>query len=467
MTLRLKINLIVGALTLLFTAAVIALQLSVLRDSVHEEVVAANRVASQMLNRTALRYAAQGTPTMLAFLQGMGRIRSNEIMLLDAQGQELYRSPPSPYKAGRDAPPWFEALMAPPPSVQAITLPDGKLEMRANASRAALDAWDYAGGLAGGAMMMLVAVNVLVFWLVGRAVRPLGQIVDALNQLQLGRFDVALPALPGSEAAAIGGAFNRMVAQLRDHIETERRAVRAEMQLHDNRELTHWIDQHIEAERRAIARELHDELGQSVTAMRSLALTIAQRIGATDAQSAQAARVIADEASRLYDAMHGIIPRLTPLVLDEFGLGEALSELVERTRRSHTEVTLTLTVPQPMALSAQGLPAEVALTLYRAAQEGLTNALRHGQARGVMIDVARDDRHVSLTLCDNGVGLPPEGAVRAGHHGLRWLTERAESLNGVLTVEAAPPHGVRLKVSIPLNVASTPQPSLPPVQARP
>ena len=116
MTLRLKINLIVGALTVLFVAAVIALQLRSMRDSVHEEVVAANRVAAQLLNRTALRYAAQGTPAMLAFLQGVGRVRSNDIELFDVQGKELYRSPPSPYKAGRDAPDWFEALISPPPS---------------------------------------------------------------------------------------------------------------------------------------------------------------------------------------------------------------------------------------------------------------------------------------------------------------------------------------------------------------
>ncbi len=449
MTLRLQINLIVGALTLLFTAAVIALQLSALRDSVHEEVVAANRVASQLLLRTAGRFAVQGTPAMLAYLQGVGRIRSNDITLFDVQGAELYRSPPSPYKAGRDAPPWFEALMAPAPSVQAIALPDGKLEIRANASRAALDAWDYLSGLAGAALLLFAAANLLVFWLVGRALRPLGQIVGALDQLHAGRFDVVLPPLPGSEAAAIGAAFNRMVVQVRDHIETERRALRAEVQLSDSRDLTHWIDRHIEAERHAIARELHDELGQSVTAMRSLALSIAQRTGAADATSAQAARTIADEASRLYDAMHGIIPRLTPLVLDNFGLGEALNDLLERTRRSQPEVAIALHVDA----AAPALPAEVALTLYRAAQEGLTNALRHGQARQVRLDVAGASGSVRLTLRDDGVGLPANGTGRAGHYGLRWLTERVESLNGALTVQAAPPHGVVLDVIIPLPQA--------------
>ena len=83
--------------------------------------------------------------------------------------------------------------------------------------------------------------------------------------------------MPGVEAAAIGAAFNRMVDVLQEHIETERRAVRAGRQLSDSRELTRWIDHSIEKERKVIAREPHDELGQSVTAIRSLALSVAQR----------------------------------------------------------------------------------------------------------------------------------------------------------------------------------------------
>jgi two-component system sensor histidine kinase UhpB len=446
MTLRLKINLIVGALTVLFMAAVLALQLRSMRESVHEEVVAANRVASQLLDRTAWRYAAQGTPAMLSFLQGIGRIRSNDVTFYDAQGVELYRSPPSPYKAGRDAPAWFEALISPPPSVQSIAFPDGKLEVRANASRAAVDAWDYVLLLAGGAAALLVAVNTLVFWLVGRTVRPFGQIVGALNELQGGRFDVALPALPGREAGAIGAAFNRMVGELQGHIETERRAVRAELQLSDSRELTRWIDHHIEQERRMIARELHDELGQSVTAMRSMALSIAQRTAGSDPQAAQAARVIADESSRLYDAMHGIIPRLTPLVLDNFGLADALNDLVERTRRSHASVALEMHVD----LGTARVPAEAALTLYRAAQEGITNALRHGQAARIVLDVAGSPDAVRLTLRDDGVGLPAQGLPRSGHYGLRWLTERVESLHGTLALDRVEPHGAQLTVRLPL-----------------
>jgi len=446
MTLRLKINLVVGALTLLFTATVLGLQLNSMRESVHEEVVAANRVASQLLNRTAMRYAAQGTPAMLAFLQGVGRIRSNDITLFDAQGQELYRSPPSPYKAGRDAPAWFAALMSPPPSEQSIAFPDGKLVVRANASRAAIDAWDYSIELVVGSLVMLAVINALIFWLVGRTVKPFGQIVRALNQLEAGRFDVALPRLAGTEAAAIGAAFNRMVGVLQEHIETERRALRAEGQLSDSRELSRWIDHHIEQERRMIARELHDELGQSVTAMRSMALSIAQRVHAHDAQAEAAARLIADESSRLYDAMHGLIPRLTPLVLDNFGLGEALADLVERTRRAQPGVKLELQVELPEAL----LSGDAALALYRAAQEGITNALRHGSARWLRVRLHAAGETLALEVHDDGSGLPAEGTPASGHYGLRWLAERVESLGGTLRLEPAPIRGMQLRIELPL-----------------
>ena len=115
MTLRLKINFIVGILTVLFVIVMAWLQLRSMRDSVLEEVVAANRVASQILDRTVQLYPSRSLPEMVIFLQGMGRVRSNDITLLDHAGSELHRSPPSTYKTGRDAPQWFGRLIAPLP----------------------------------------------------------------------------------------------------------------------------------------------------------------------------------------------------------------------------------------------------------------------------------------------------------------------------------------------------------------
>jgi two-component system sensor histidine kinase UhpB len=459
MTLRLKINLIVSLLTLLFVTAMLALQLRAMRESVQEEVVAANRVAAQLLNRTAWLYASQGTPAMLGFLQGVGRVRSNEITLLDAADQVLYTSPTSVYKTGRDAPDWFDALVSPKPNEMSIAFPDGKLVVRSNASRAVLDAWDDAVLLMLSALGLLLIVNALVFWLVGRATRPFADIVGALNQLEGGRFDVALRALPGREAAAIGAAFNRMVGMLQQHIETERRAVRAESRLSESRELGRWVDQKIEQERRLIARELHDELGQSVTAMRSMALSIAQRVQALDPQAEQAARVIADESARLYTAMHGMIPRLTPLVLDKFGLVAALEELVERTRNSHGDVQIEW--QQQLELGRVPLDTDAALVLYRAAQEGITNALRHGGARRLVLALQGGEAGVRLSLTDDGRGLPGPDAMQeagSGHYGLRWLAERVESLGGELRLEPGAPGGAQLTVWLPLRAAAAENP---------
>jgi len=97
------------------------------------------------------------------------------------------------------------------------------------------------------------------------------------------------------------------------------------------------------------------------------------------------------------------------------------------------------------------------LTLYRAAQEGISNALRHGQAKHLQLSVGHADQALTLTLQDDGQGLPPDWSLRKGHYGLRWLTERAEGVGGELRVEAVQPHGVRLLVQLPLQPLASAQ----------
>ena len=117
--------------------------------------------------------------------------------------------------------------------------------------------------------------------------RPFSLIVGGLNRLQAGDFDIVLPPLPGAEAGAIGTAFNRMVAVLQENLASRQRAFEAERRLSDARELAGRIEEHVDAQRREIARALHDELGQSVTAIRSLAMSIALRSDGVDAQSSR------------------------------------------------------------------------------------------------------------------------------------------------------------------------------------
>jgi two-component system sensor histidine kinase UhpB len=143
-------------------------------------------------------------------------------------------------------------------------------------------------------------------------------------------------------------------------------------------------------------------------------------------------------------------------VLDSFGLGAALDDLAERTRRAHPGVQLVLRVE----LGGVRLTPEAALALYRGAQEGITNALRHGQASRLELVVQYGGGEVTLGLLDNGSGLADGWQQRPGHHGLRWLQQRVAGQGGRLEIGAAEGGGVRLSVTVPA-VAGSDAPAAP------
>lgn len=455
MKLRTRLNLIVAGLTATFIAVLILAEIEDTRSSVNEEVEAANRVGSQLLGRLATIYSREGgSQTLLQFLEQLGHVRANDLLVRSPAGEVLYRSPGATYKAGREAPQWFVHLIAPNIPKRTFLLPGGvQLIVEANASRAILDAWDDLRRLFLIGAVMLVVVNGLAFWLVKLALAPFPVITAGLQRLEEGDLAFRLPALPGFEAHSIGAAFNRMAQAVHDKVQAERlaaaslrKATEAETRLAEGRELARLVEQRIEEERRLIAHELHDEFGQSVTAIRSLAMAIVTQ--AEQPAMSEAAKLISDEASRLYDAMHGLIPRLVPLSLDTLGLADTLENLVRDWQRRYPSVRLSARNDLSVELGPT-----VTLAIYRVAQEGLINALRHAQATRVDIDLSRADDHVILTVTDDGVGLPPDWA-RPGHFGLRGLAERVEHLGGTFNAANQQPHGLRLTARIPLMAQS-------------
>jgi len=448
MKLRTRLNLVVAGLTAVFVAVLIAEEIQDTRSSVREEIEAANGVASQLLGRLAVIYShIGGTEVVREFLQQLGHVRANDIILRNAAGEVLYRSPPPTYKAGREPPAWFAHLLAPHPARHTFPLPGGvQLVIQAQPSRAILDAWDEIMQLLALALAMLIVVNVLAFWTVDRALAPFPVIAHGLERIQRGELAYRLPPLPGAEAHSIGAAFNRMAQAVQDNVQAERKAREAEHRLEERQELARVVEQRIEEERRLIAHELHDEFGQSVTAIRSLALAIAAQAG--EPAMRDAAQLISDEAARLYDAMHKLIPRLMPMSLDTLGLAETLESLVREWQRRYPSVELSLQHDLPADLGSS-----VTLAAYRVVQEGLINALRHAHARHVQIELKFAAQSMIITVADDGVGLTADWS-RPGHFGLRGLAARVESLGGVFSIANQEPHGVRLVAEIPLTVGA-------------
>ncbi len=445
MKLRTRLYLVLTGVTTVFVAVLIADELRDARSSVREEMEAANRVAAQVLQNLIVTYAATGgTPAVQRMLEQLGHVRANDLTLRDASGKLLYYSPPPVYKAGREAPAWFTHLLAPTPARQVFTLGDGaQVVIAAQPSRAILDAWDDLARLLAIATGMIAALGGLAFWLVERALAPFPLIADGLERLQRGELGFRLPALHGHEAHAIGAAFNRMAQAMEDKVRAEREAHEARTRLEEGRELALLVEQSVEEERRLIAHELHDEFGQSVTAIRSLAMAIATQSG--EPAMRETARLISDEAARLYDAMHGLIPRLAPAALDTLGLAESLETLVREWQERH---------PSPRLALRQQLPSDlgtsVTLAAYRVVQEGLVNAVRHARAQQVTIEVTAASGRMIVSVSDDGIGLPANWS-RPGHFGLRGLTERVERLGGTLRVCNLDAGGACLRADIPLG----------------
>jgi two-component system sensor histidine kinase UhpB len=444
------LNLVVAGLSASFVIVLIAAEIQSNRTSIREETEAANRVASQLLGELASIYSNVGGPDLvLRFLQQTGRVRSNEVTLLSAAGDVLYRSPYATYKAGREAPHWFTRLLAPVVTKVTFPLRGGvRMVIEAQPSRAVLDAWDDILRLTVLGLGMFVLVNGLAFWSVARVLKPFPIIADGLERIQQGELSHRLPPLAGHEAAGIGTAFNRMAQAVEDKVRAERQARDAEARLEERREMASLADQRVEEERRLIAHELHDEFGQSVTAIRSLALAIATRTDSRDPGTAEIARLISDEAARLYDAMHGLIPRLAPLSLDTLGLTATLENLVRDWQRRHPAVRLTLHHVLPPDLGPS-----VTLVIYRVVQEGVINALRHANPAHVAIAVDGRAGGITVTVTDDGIGLPAEWS-KPGHFGLRGLTERVGQIGGALSVGNQAPAGARLTAIIPLEPAT-------------
>jgi len=445
MSLRLQVNLIITALLGIFSSLLIGLQIDNTRRSVHEEVLGVNVVATQLLSMVRWEYGSGGLEGMTDVLTRVGRIRAHEIELYDDQGRLIYSSPPTTYKAGREAPQWYADIVSPPLLPKEIALPNGRMVLRADPSRATLDGWDDLRPMLWMVLAGFLLGNLLVYALVGRAMKPLHRVVQGLRRMEQGAYDTRLPELSGREGRLISHAFNSMAQSVQDSALARRQAQEATQALAENRELTQIIQARIEQERGAIARELHDELWQQVTAIKSVGLAIARRAAGQDASIEQSARLVMDCADQIYEGVHQLIARLRPLALDRFGLRDALQDMLVDWRLRHPGIALNLGMSGPL----DDLGDALSTAVYRIVQEAVNNALRHAQASRIDVQVLVSDAGLELEVADNGSGRLAQFQT-PGHYGVLGMRERAQALGGSFELEQIEPAGVRVRARLPL-----------------
>lgn len=446
MSLRLQVNLVLASVITVFVAVLLMAEVMDTRASVHDETLAAHKVATHMIRDMAALYGHTDLPMVEATLRRLGHVRSTVITLRDESGKLLYRSPPPTYKAGRYAPGWYADLVKPAPMLSQIRFPDSTLMIRADASRAVLDGWDESVALMKIGIVVFVFGNLLVFWLVGRATRPFRIIVRGLGDMEAGDYRTRLPVMRVREANRIAQAFNRAAQAIGDNLQAREEAAAARLRAEYHQDLAAAVCERIEDERQHIAHELHDESSQSITAIRSMALALAHGRSADEAATRETATLIAATAARLHAAVHELIPRLDTPELDKISLDEVLADRVAWWRNAYPDVVMQSTVSLP----PEGLGTSYALVAYRVVQEAVTNAYRHAHAKHINIDINHDAESVHIVVRDDGSGLG-SGWEQPGHFGLRGMRQRVEALGGSLKVGDQSGGGVCLSAALPLT----------------
>jgi signal transduction histidine kinase len=199
-----------------------------------------------------------------------------------------------------------------------------------------------------------------------------------------------------------------------------------------------------EAERKSLSRELHDEVGQMMTALRMELGSAEERLGVSAPQALSHLKAAAALAEQTLRSVRGLARGLRPSMLDELGLAPALNWLA-REYTKHTGIQVGLN----MDGSLDHLPEDYRICIYRVVQEALTNCARHARAQEVRLDLQRVGNALSLTIQDDGDGFDPGNGAKG--IGLLGMKERVRELGGVLTIASAADEGTLLTVHIPLR----------------
>ncbi len=419
LSLHTRISLVLTGLAASLLLVLAGVWLQGAKLGIHEEVEAASRVSEQWLKALAGEFSDAPAERLVGVVRPLGRIRANELQVIAADGSVLYRSPPPTYKAGRSVPGWFAALLGQEFAPRSLAVGEVRVVLQPDASRAVIDAWDDLLGLAGWALALLGLLFVVTRRALDYALRPLGQVMQALDRTGNGRFDTRLPVFATPELGRLSRAFNGMADRLTA-------AVNDNVRLETEHELAHRMQVRLEDERRLIARELHDELAQGITAVRALAGAIVQRTAEQPALYSPAQSIVA-VTGEMQEGVKAILHRLRPLPAN--GLRPTLEKLLASWRQQHAGIELNAR----LALGAQHIDDVLAQAVIRIVQEGLTNVVRHADASRVDLDISRQACILQVRLADNGRGRDGQPSAQAGcGFGLAGMAERVAALEGQL-----------------------------------
>ncbi|MEO0423935.1 MAG: ATP-binding protein [Pseudomonadota bacterium] len=443
MNLALRLNLMVALALLLLLGGAVSLILSQARESVAEETDSALTLTLQLLEalsgagtdlgedvtNAALPSDDAVVSALIARVSRLRDVRHVDIGLVRSDGMQPFI--PSDLGAEGSAPRWFARLVEPEPVEYRYQLAlQGRrvgIALRPRPGDEIDEAWQES--LATFALLVSFALLVMLLtgWISHRALRPVDKVLRALDRLEQGDYSTRVQRFDLPELQRISDRLNHVAATL-------------SAQAQENRALSRQALAIQEAERRHLAQELHDELGQAISAIKALAVSARQRAGDAPAVTERTS-TICDVSDQMYAVVRRLMSELRPATLDDLGLHASLEKLVDDWRDRHHGVLTQLSIEGDLA----DLHEDTTIKIYRIVQEALTNVARHAKASKVEVQVTLDDQLLTVDVRDDGVGIAP-ATLRKGL-GLVGMRERIESLGGALTLDRLDDQGGTLIVA--------------------
>ncbi|MBU1365846.1 MAG: sensor histidine kinase [Gammaproteobacteria bacterium] len=418
MDLRRRLVLYLGALLGALLVMAILINLHSLRGDIQAEVSASQRLVAVLLDAQA---AAVRPDDLKAKLDNAG-LRHLSISL-DA--------PPTPGDAGPLA-----SLLGIAPSAEAprtLRLGEHLFYIAPNPASEIDERLGDTVRLFITLLLFFGATLLVAWWAADRALSPVRELEAGLHRLAAGASDAALPAFALREFRRVASAIDALAAALGSSRAAQHQLARRLIAVQ-------------EEERRTLARELHDEMGQTLTAIGVTAAFLERNAPRLDAQRVtECAEDLRRDVRTSGEQLRAMLKRLRPHGLDALGLASALRELVASWQQRESGIDFRLEMPTQLP----ALGETAALVLYRVVQEAVTNVVRHSGARHCRIGIKAAGGTLRLCVEDDGKGLPEVGPARRG--GLLGMEERLDMAGGSLTIASVEPTGLCLLASLPVR----------------
>jgi len=443
MSLKLRLNLMISLLLLLILAMASYVFLNDAKSDVRLETQSTMKLAAYVLEEKAQALIKQHTFSNedLFKLYLLNHLRHLRIEFFDSKGQLKESNQQAKSKAATTPPGWFINLFSDTTDVKPVRQPVlsdgsyiGELVITPNPYSEIMEVWDSAIGIFWVALIFYCSVILLVSLMIDKALSPLSQVTAGFSAVAQGNMGTRLPEFRLPELSAISNGFNHMIQSL---------AASKEQSESLTKQIIHLQDE----ERKKLARDLHDELGQTLTAISAEALTIMDYGKKEGLPVEEGASAIYSMTKQVMNLLSSLLQRLRPEGLDESNLSFVLTNLMASWQQRNRHVLLTYAIDESMG----DLPDIINVTIYRVAQESLTNISRHAKAKKADVRIHRKNGKVIIHITDDGVGFNPSKKNRLGLTGMR---ERVETLGGVFDLSSMPDSGTQISVELTVQDGS-------------